>query len=390
MTPAGDVNAGAETNNAQVKQRRISEEGIQEYLFIPRTAQSVGTDNLPLHGKEPIACPSVPAGVSSSAGVRPNNGDASLHHVELPQQLPSLSRYIYPQLHCSPAELNWISSDSATDDLGCYPINHIHRPFAWARACIIAALSLAGVVATLCVIGSANSESPLSAAIVVIFVLHQVTLTAFGVLLAEVTNESTVSGMVAQRYDKISYLTILVLVSYSWWTASYILCGGSARASAGGISGTSAEAVRVFVAAASPIVMLGVFLFPIVVVKNARELSMIPLDSLACVTLPPEGTARAPRASDFQQHSHFRVAFWHGMSRRWHSFMVRIRWWVLPMISRHRVTTSAASCGAIYTRFDTPAHPDPIVVSYAAFFLLWYGCFCWSCNCCLALARLLA
>lgn len=272
-------------------------------------------------GRAPRPAPGVAPSVALTAASAPSSAPTSPTHHPIPPlpSLPSLTRYLFPRLWVDDPAL--LAHDLVTDELAPAPINHTPtRPLAWFRAAGLVVLSLPGVVAWLAVVGGANNASPLSAAIVIVFALHQLTLIALGITLVEVTNESTVSGMVAQRYNKTAYLTIVSLVSYAWFTSSYILAGGAARGAApGGIGGTSSETWRVLIAATSPIVTLGVFIFPIVVVKDAAELSMLPLDALAFVRAPDAQEPHRARASAFQRSAHFRMAFWHGMSRRWHA-----------------------------------------------------------------------
>ena len=132
-----------------------------------------------------------------------------------------------------------------------------------------------------------------------------------------VTNESTISGMVSQRYNKMSYFVILVLTAYVWFVSSYILCTHAA------VKLDLYSSLRVLLAAFSPIITLGILIFPIVVVKSGWDLAMLPLDARAYV-VPSGENANAESKTPYeanQQSAKFAMAFWHSKSANWHQQM---------------------------------------------------------------------
>jgi len=90
--------------------------------------------------------------------------------------------------------------------------------------------------------------------------------------LVEVSNEGSISGMVAQRGLKVAYLTTLCMAALVFYLASFIISGGIARTllNEGNINWV------VVIAALSPIFSILILIFPLSVVKTAEELGFVP------------------------------------------------------------------------------------------------------------------
>lgn len=124
-----------------------------------------------------------------------------------------------------------------------------------------------------------------------------------GVNLLSVTNEGSISGMVAQRYNRAGYFATLTIVSIAWSTSLFIVMGGILREAKG-------EAVThwvVVVGTLSPLVTSLILIFPIVVVKTPNELLMEPID------------AAVYKGKDDHGNKLFAMYFHRWMDDKWHS-----------------------------------------------------------------------
>ncbi len=117
-----------------------------------------------------------------------------------------------------------------------------------------------------------KNQTPLQWYLLSILLLFIVLLIGLGTALMHTTNESSISGMVAQRYHKPSYFTILLITGVSFFTSCFILAGAIARERAGNAN----AAWAVVLGSLSPIVSSLMLLAPIQVTKTAGELRMIP------------------------------------------------------------------------------------------------------------------
>jgi len=99
-------------------------------------------------------------------------------------------------------------------------------------------------------------------------------LMLLGVVLLQVTNEDSISGMVAQRYNKISYLTILLICGISFFTSCFVIAGAIVREK---LCKETSHSISI-AGALSPLFACCILVAPIVVVKDVYELSMIPLN----------------------------------------------------------------------------------------------------------------
>jgi len=115
-------------------------------------------------------------------------------------------------------------------------------------------------------------DSRLEQFIMSLFLIFIFLLIFLGVLLLKFTNEDSISGMVAQRFNKISYLTILLIGCVSFFTSCFILCGAITREK---LNKTN-DYVTVACATFSPIITFLILIFPIVVYKTEKELGMKP------------------------------------------------------------------------------------------------------------------
>ena len=145
-----------------------------------------------------------------------------------------------------------------------------------------------------------------------------------GVLLIQNTNENSISGMVAQRHNRLSYVTILVIITASAFSSAFILMSAissnnyymlydnanilldSAHFTIANLTYELALArgqnatppppytplarevqqtvampydVQVLLAGISPLLSALILLFPLAVVKRGDDLTAIPLDS---------------------------------------------------------------------------------------------------------------
>jgi len=104
-----------------------------------------------------------------------------------------------------------------------------------------------------------------------------IALICLGVLLLFFTEEPSISGMVAQRYNRVSYLAILVITALSFFTMCFIVLNGIARANSTQPGAQPAEdPVWILLASLSPFVSWMILLFPIVVHHKADHLMFTP------------------------------------------------------------------------------------------------------------------
>jgi hypothetical protein len=115
--------------------------------------------------------------------------------------------------------------------------------------------------------------STLEQYILILYIIFIFTLILCGVLLLECTNEDSISGMVAQRWNRTSYVTILIITGLSFFTCCFIIAGGIARTR---LHKSNTE-WTIVLASISPILAFLILVFPIGVSKTAADLGMIPL-----------------------------------------------------------------------------------------------------------------
>jgi len=96
-----------------------------------------------------------------------------------------------------------------------------------------------------------------------------------GTLLLEWTTEDSLSGMVAQRYNFVSYITILLLTGVAFYTSCFILCGSITSQK----QGENPNVAIVILATMSPIVSFCILISPLVVKNNAVGLGFVPLNT---------------------------------------------------------------------------------------------------------------
>jgi hypothetical protein len=192
-----------------------------------------------------------------------------------------------------------------------------------------------------------------------------------GSMLFHFANEDSVSGMVAQRYSKLSYFVILALAGSAFFVSAFILHSASIHAVF--FPPSAGDVLFSLLGAFSPVCSVLILIFPLVVIKTDRELYMVPLDVLAnlgsenantptlpsawtqkdgvkierylarrkelhatlqnsgCICAPTKKTEFAYENADtdetwaefFQQYrpSYFTMKFYSSLSRKWHSFL---------------------------------------------------------------------
>jgi len=102
-----------------------------------------------------------------------------------------------------------------------------------------------------------------------------------GILLLETTNASSISEMVAQRWNKTSYLTLLMIATVSAFSSCFVILSALFRMAMLRLV-PSEERLRdayywqPILGSLSPLISFTVLLFPLVVTKTASELQMIP------------------------------------------------------------------------------------------------------------------
>jgi len=121
-----------------------------------------------------------------------------------------------------------------------------------------------------------SSLSMLQTFVFGIYLAFIIILIGLGVALVDLTNADSISGMVAQRFKRISYGTILAITGVACYTSCLIVCGGIVRQKLGN---TDEPAWRVIVGSLSPLFTASILVFPIVVRKTPQELGMTPLVS---------------------------------------------------------------------------------------------------------------
>jgi len=109
--------------------------------------------------------------------------------------------------------------------------------------------------------------------LMLLYLIFIIILIILGVVLLHVTNESSISGMVAQRYNKYSYLTILMITGISFFTSCFIIAGGIVRE----MNSEEFYYSCVILGALSPLLACCILVLPLVVDKTGNELDMIPL-----------------------------------------------------------------------------------------------------------------
>jgi hypothetical protein len=114
--------------------------------------------------------------------------------------------------------------------------------------------------------------SELQSFVLAVYLVLIIALIFLGVALIAVTNTDSISGMVAQRYNVISYLTIVVIVAISFFSSCFVVAGGIARE----LQNYDVDRTMVLLGAISPLLTCMILVAPIVVSKTAEELKMTP------------------------------------------------------------------------------------------------------------------
>jgi len=120
-----------------------------------------------------------------------------------------------------------------------------------------------------------EQTEPMEKAICAYFLIFVVILMILGIVLLQITDEDSISGMVAQRFNKVSYFIIIVIVLISSYSSCFILSNGIATQNA---EGYSFERVwTTILASLSPLISSGILIFPLLVEKHISEINFIPL-----------------------------------------------------------------------------------------------------------------
>jgi len=91
--------------------------------------------------------------------------------------------------------------------------------------------------------------------------------------LLELTNEDSISGMVAQRYNKLSYFTILIIVATAAFTSSFILSNGIAQKQ----RYPETKEWTIVLASLSPLLSTLILIFPLLISKDIMDLGFAPI-----------------------------------------------------------------------------------------------------------------
>jgi len=106
-----------------------------------------------------------------------------------------------------------------------------------------------------------------------LYLLFVLLLMVCGLALFELTNEPSISGMVAQRFNPVGYMCILTITGISFFTSCFILSSAIASTLVNHYDGYMAADI---LAALSPIISCLILVFPLVVTKTPAELGMTP------------------------------------------------------------------------------------------------------------------
>lgn len=117
-----------------------------------------------------------------------------------------------------------------------------------------------------------NPLSELQITVLVIYVILFVALIVTGKSLIDNTNEDSISGMVAQRFNIHSYFTILIIMAISYFTSAFIAANGIAS----DLTGNDVTEWAYILSTLSPIVTSSILVAPLVVKKTSRELGFTP------------------------------------------------------------------------------------------------------------------
>lgn len=120
-----------------------------------------------------------------------------------------------------------------------------------------------------------DETNPLQVYLWLLLFLFILAMIFCGVLLLETTNASSISEMVAQRWNKTSYLTLLMIATVSAFSSCFVPLSALFRAA---MFPTSHNDYywQPILGSLSPLISFAVLLFPLVVTKTASELQMIP------------------------------------------------------------------------------------------------------------------
>jgi len=123
--------------------------------------------------------------------------------------------------------------------------------------------------------------SELQVFVLSVFLVLVIALICLGIALVVETNTDSISGMVAQRYNIISYLTIVVIVAISFFSSCFVAAGGIVREQLH----YDVDRPMVILGALSPLFTCMILVFPIVVSKSEFELKMNPRLDYRCFNL---------------------------------------------------------------------------------------------------------
>jgi len=188
--------------------------------------------------------------------------------------------------------------------------------------------------------------------LMLLYLIFVVILMVLGVALLEMTNASSISGMVAQRYSKVSYLTILMITGISFFTSCFIIAGGIVRE----VLAEDFDDTSVWLGAFSPLAACCILVLPIVVEKTGNQLHMIPLDDKCIVTA--ESLAQStyklkffPRLEDRGHQIFHYIAIIVGLGLGYSSVIIQIHQSTKNLISVHVEVALLVVSGICITAF---------------------------------------
>jgi len=170
---------------------------------------------------------------------------------------------------------NEIPEEKVVDDLK-HPTCCQDKRRSIAQACLLTVPTVIPLVGIGFLIEYAKT-SPLQVFMLVLFVIFSVCMILLGLFLLELTNESSVSGMVAQRFHKLSYCCILLIAGVTFFTSCFILAGGIAMEKQ--LTDSWERHVNSWttvLGTLSPLIVSGILIFPIVVWKTPGQLGFNP------------------------------------------------------------------------------------------------------------------
>jgi len=165
-----------------------------------------------------------------------------------------------------------------------------------------------------------TKTSSLQVFMLVLFVIFSVAMILLGLFLLELTNESSVSGMVAQRFHKLSYCCILLITGVTFFTSCFILAGGIAmEQELTDPYDRHVNSWTTIIGTLSPLIVSCILIFPIVVWKTPEQLGFNPRGRIKHkdIVLRP-GDGPEIQVQNRNGQIFYEMRFFHTKSSAWH------------------------------------------------------------------------